>query len=73
MFILGPSHVCATRECLLPNYDTYETPLGNLPLDLSVVEDLHKTGLFGLADPEDEINEHSIEMHLPFIYKAFEK
>ncbi|EIE81358.1 hypothetical protein RO3G_06063 [Rhizopus delemar RA 99-880] len=73
VFILGPSHVCATRECLLPNYDTYETPLGNLPVDWSVIEDLHKTGLFGLADSEDEINEHSIEMHLPFIYKAFEK
>jgi predicted class III extradiol MEMO1 family dioxygenase len=38
-----------------------------------VIEELSKTGLFAAASPSTEIEEHSIEMHLPFVYKAFER
>lgn len=65
--------MCATRYCLLSKCKEYETPLGSLKLDISVIEELSKTGLFAAASPSTEIEEHSIEMHLPFVYKAFER
>ncbi|KAI9256001.1 memo-like protein-domain-containing protein [Sporodiniella umbellata] len=71
IFILGPSHVSATQECLLSKCSSYETYLGDLSLDTKVVQELEKTGLFSYAREDVEVEEHSIEMHLPFVSKVF--
>ncbi|CAG8479529.1 13693_t:CDS:2 [Ambispora leptoticha] len=72
VFILGPSHHIYLPNCALSRCTEYETPFGNLILDTEVIGELRDTGHFAdLAKKEDEA-EHSIEMHLPYLYKTFE-
>ncbi|KAG2149956.1 MEMO1 family [Suillus cothurnatus] len=72
VFILGPSHAFYLSGCALSKCETYETPLGNLTLDREVIEELYKTQQFEYLQPRREQGEHSIEMHLPYVYKVFE-
>ncbi|CAM6105097.1 unnamed protein product [Calypogeia fissa] len=72
VFILGPSHYHFTRKCALSRVSTYETPLGNLPIDLEIYQELKATGKFEDMDINVDEAEHSMEMHLPYIAKIFQ-
>ncbi|CAO3600476.1 unnamed protein product [Absidia cylindrospora] len=73
VFILGPSHHFYLDGCALSRCDTYQTPLGDLTLDKQVISDLYETtGDFTWMKRSVDEDEHSIEMHLPYIYKIFE-
>ncbi|KAJ2864448.1 hypothetical protein GGH94_002900 [Coemansia aciculifera] len=74
VFILGPSHHVYMRRCAFSQCTEYETPLGNIQVDRKAISELQRKGRgawesMGLEVDEDE---HSLEMHLPFIYKIFE-
>ncbi|KAF7724996.1 hypothetical protein EC973_000489 [Apophysomyces ossiformis] len=71
VFLLGPSHHVYLNGCALSQCDTYETPLGDLTLDRSVIEELYATGHFVWMNKDVDEDEHSIEMHLPYTYKIF--
>ncbi|CAO3616003.1 unnamed protein product [Cunninghamella echinulata] len=73
VFILGPSHHVYLDGCALSKYETYDTPLGNLALDREVISELYVTKQFTLMSKSADEDEHSIEMHLPYIFKIFEK
>ncbi|KAG2209540.1 hypothetical protein INT47_008384 [Mucor saturninus] len=73
VFLLGPSHQAYFDGCNLSKCDTYETPLGNLQVDRQVTEALYQTEKFGYMTKTMDEREHSLEMHLPFIYKLFER
>ncbi|KAL9363473.1 hypothetical protein Peur_046258 [Populus x canadensis] len=45
----------------------YKTPIGDLPIDLEVIEELKATGKFELMDLQVDEHEHSMEMHLPYL------
>ncbi|TKA38019.1 hypothetical protein B0A54_10624 [Friedmanniomyces endolithicus] len=51
----------------------YATPLGNLPIDRETTAELHKTGHFEWMSQSVDEDEHSLEMHLPYIYKMLSK
>ncbi|RUP45251.1 MEMO1 family [Jimgerdemannia flammicorona] len=72
VFILGPSHHEYLPGCALSILKKYQTPLGDLTLDLEVIKALKKTGHFTEMTKCVDEDEHSIEMHLPYIYKIFE-
>ncbi|KAJ3195855.1 hypothetical protein HK101_010833 [Irineochytrium annulatum] len=72
IFILGPSHHVYLNGCALSSCECYETPLGNLQLDLDVIKELKDTGHFSDMSVEVDEDEHSIEMHLPYIYKVMD-
>ena len=91
VFILGPSHHVWLDGCALSKCKEYETPIGNLPLDVdsklfrasfrsdtytknfeSAVQELRQTGVFSDMDIGTDEDEHSIEMHLPYVRKIFE-
>ncbi|GAA6061627.1 hypothetical protein JCM10212_000969 [Sporobolomyces blumeae] len=72
VFVLGPSHHVYLDGCALSRCKTYSTPVGDLPLDLETIAELHETGKFGKMDKETDEDEHSIEMHLPYIRKVFQ-
>ncbi|GAA5973133.1 hypothetical protein JCM11641_006284 [Rhodosporidiobolus odoratus] len=72
VFVLGPSHHFYLDGCALSQCDKYETPIGDLPLDRQTIDKLHATGRFELMDEGEDEEEHSIEMHLPYIRKVFE-
>ncbi|KAJ2740820.1 hypothetical protein GGI20_005599 [Coemansia sp. BCRC 34301] len=74
VFILGPSHHVYLRRCAFTQCTEYQTPLGSISVDRDTIAELQHKGKdswasMGLAVDEDE---HSLEMHLPFIYKIFE-
>jgi len=72
VFILGPSHHVYLEGCALSKCTSYETPIGDLPLDLETIAELKATGEFSDMDVDTDQEEHSIEMHLPYIRKIFE-
>ncbi|EJD03938.1 UPF0103-domain-containing protein [Fomitiporia mediterranea MF3/22] len=72
VFILGPSHHVYLDCCALSRFQEYATPIGNLPLDIETIEELRKTGSFEDMRSDTDEDEHSIEMHLPYVRKAFE-
>ncbi|CAO3660743.1 unnamed protein product [Umbelopsis vinacea] len=72
VFILGPSHHIFIDGCAISRATQCETPLGNLTVDTEIVAELRETGIFNHISNAVDEEEHSIEMHLPFIYKVFE-
>ncbi|EDV93251.1 protein MEMO1 [Drosophila grimshawi] len=72
IFILGPSHHVRLRGCALSVTKKYKTPLYDLKIDTEVNAELEKTGQFTWMDIKTDEDEHSIEMHLPYIAKVME-
>ncbi|GMH11907.1 hypothetical protein Nepgr_013748 [Nepenthes gracilis] len=72
VFLLGPSHHYYTPKCALSRATIYQTPIGDLALDLEVNKELEATGKFGWMDLGVDEAEHSMEMHLPYLAKVFE-
>jgi MEMO1 family protein len=73
VFLLGPSHHHYLATCALTRCDYYETPLGNLRIDKDTVAELHASGEFDKMSQRVDENEHSLEMHLPYIYKILSR
>lgn len=59
-----------TQGCALTRTATYQTPLYDLHVDKQVTQELHSTGHFEWMDIQTDEEEHSIELHLPYIAKA---
>jgi AmmeMemoRadiSam system protein B len=72
VFILGPSHHIYMDGCAVSGAAECETPLGTLRVDTKVVEQLLKTSLFEQISIDQEEEEHSLEMHMPWIAKCFD-
>jgi hypothetical protein len=72
VFLLGPSHHVFLRRCALSKCATYATPLGNLAVDTGIYDELRATGHFVDMDVDVDEAEHSLELHLPYIFKCFE-
>jgi MEMO1 family protein len=70
IFILGPSHHIYLERCALSGASVVQTPLGDLTIDDVIRENLLKTGNFDITPQDVDEDEHSIEMHLPYIAKA---
>nr|CAG4643369.1 EOG090X09ZA [Ilyocryptus agilis] len=73
VFILGPSHHVRLSGCALSSVAKYRTPFYDLSIDTQVYKELNNTGCFEWMSLETDEDEHSIEMHLPYIAKVFEK
>lgn len=73
IFLLGPSHHHYLTKAALSKCTHYGTPLGNLTVDRETTAELYKTGLFEWMSQSVDEDEHSLEMHLPYIYKMFTK
>ncbi|GAP85445.1 putative duf52 domain-containing protein [Rosellinia necatrix] len=69
IFLLGPSHTYYLRGCALTTFGQYLTPFGELIVDEPVVQKLRDTGKFQDIPVHSDVGEHSLEMHLPYIYK----
>lgn len=72
VFIIGPSHHVYLKGCALSSLAVYETPLYDLPIDHKIYEDLKGTGRFEIMSQTVDEDEHSIEMHLPYVAKVME-
>ncbi|ESO94280.1 hypothetical protein LOTGIDRAFT_118701, partial [Lottia gigantea] len=72
VFILGPSHHVRLSGCALSSAEKYVTPLYDLHIDSKVYEELYSTNSFEVMSMNIDEDEHSIEMHLPYIAKVME-
>mgnify|MGYP001821718861 FL=1 len=69
--LLGPAHRVYLRGMALPSADTFATPLGDIPIDVAAVE--RALGLPGTqVSDEAHADEHSLEVHLPFLQTVLE-
>lgn len=69
--VLGPAHRVLLRGCASPTAIWFETPLGKIPIAQELIEYLLKQKLIH-NDDIAHANEHSIEVHLPFLQTIFE-
>ena len=63
--VIGPSHRVYLNGTSVAEYDSYETPLGNLPIDKKFADELIEK--FGLHFQADAHSEHSTEVQMPFV------
>jgi len=73
VFVLGPSHTYYLRGCGLTTFAKYSTPFGDLTVDQPVTKQLAETGLFSSIPPHRDVQEHSLEMHLPYLWRRLEQ
>ncbi|PWA02172.1 hypothetical protein BB558_001696 [Smittium angustum] len=71
IFIIGPSHSVYFEDCCLSISDEWETPFGNIHVDRKTIDELNQTGSFSEMSLEEEEDEHSLEMMVPYLYKVF--
>ncbi|GEQ67259.1 hypothetical protein JCM33374_g923 [Metschnikowia sp. JCM 33374] len=70
VFILGPSHHVYFKDtALLSGHAFYDTPIGKVPVDTEVCKKLagSMSELFDYMSESVDEDEHSFEMHLPFL------
>jgi AmmeMemoRadiSam system protein B len=72
IFLIGPSHHFYSKRCLLSQATLYETPLYDIEVDREVTEALRSSGHFDIVDAAQEEDEHSLELHTPFIAHVME-
>ena len=65
--VIGPSHRVPMEEVLsVPRATHYETPLGQIPLDLEFIDSLLKYSMFQNVPQVNEL-EHSVQIELPLL------
>ncbi|WP_456322883.1 AmmeMemoRadiSam system protein B [Hydrogenimonas sp.] len=65
--VIGPSHRVYVSGTSVGQYDLYETPLGDLPVDRVLADEIIQK--FGMSFIPDAHHEHSTEVQMPFIKK----
>ncbi len=67
IIIIGPSHRISMEEILsVPRVTHYQTPLGQVPLDVELINKLLKYSLFQNV-PQAHKNEHSVQIEIPLL------
>ncbi|EAR99554.4 AmmeMemoRadiSam system protein B (macronuclear) [Tetrahymena thermophila SB210] len=69
VFLLGPCHHIYMNGCGISGLEKFQTPLGDITLDKQTIQELKNTGKFDVVSKKNEEDEHSLEMHLPYIQK----
>jgi AmmeMemoRadiSam system protein B len=71
VLLLGPVHREASERLLLPESEAYQTPLGLCPVDLEAVQRLASRGPCFVFDDIPHLEEHCLEVQLPFLQTLF--
>jgi AmmeMemoRadiSam system protein B len=67
VFLLGPSHHVYLKGVALTGLDLFRTPLGDIKVDQPILAALRASKLFKELTKAQEEDEHSLELHLPYI------
>lgn len=71
VILLGPSHRVSFHGLAAPTQDTFRTPLGPVAIDQTKLKSLTRFKQFLFLD-EAHDQEHSLEVHLPFLQKVLD-
>jgi hypothetical protein len=72
ILVIAPSHRVPFRGIALSEFDTYRTPLGDIPVDMDSVANIEGTGndyIEYMTDAHEK--EHSLEVQLPLLQHFF--
>jgi AmmeMemoRadiSam system protein B len=69
VFLLFPSHHYYLSGAATTGCSEYATPIGNLTIDTALVKQIQQDWGLEVMDRGVDEDEHSSEMHLPYIYK----
>ncbi|MFA6015777.1 MAG: AmmeMemoRadiSam system protein B [Gallionellaceae bacterium] len=69
--LLGPTHRVAVRGLALPGVEAFDTPLGRIPLDTELADQLSRFPQISI-NPQVHAQEHSLEVQLPFLQCVLE-
>jgi hypothetical protein len=67
--LLGPSHFAAFSGLAASSAQIFQSPLGPVPVDETALDRIHHLPQVNTLDAAHE-NEHSLEVHLPFLQLA---
>ncbi|MDR0442875.1 MAG: AmmeMemoRadiSam system protein B [Treponema sp.] len=71
VIIMGPIHDKREKGLFLSNSHSFHTPLGNIPVDEEITEELEFYGNYFEINDIPHLGEHSIEIILPFVKYCF--
>ncbi len=69
--VIGPLHASREEGLFLSDSEWFETPIGDIAVDLALCEELATCGTSFVSNDIPHLEEHSIEILLPFIKRAF--
>lgn len=67
VFLLGASHRMGFDGASVFRGDAFVTPLGEVPVDTEITQNLATISPYFAHDPRSHIEEHSLEVQLPFL------
>lgn len=70
VIILAPAHRVFVETIAVSSADEFETPIGNLEINKVINDEIKSIG--GAENDDAFLNEHSVEVQLPFIKTIFE-
>lgn len=68
--VMGPYHSEAENRFALMKEGSWETPLGRLPVDAELARAILKQAPELKGDPADHLEEHGIEVQIPFLQRG---
>ncbi len=69
--LLGPIHGGKPEGVFLTESEYFETPIGDVPVDSELCGELESCGTLFVTNDIPHLEEHSIEVLLPFVKRAF--
>lgn len=69
--VLGPWHGANEQGVFLPESSVFRTPLGDLRVDGQICDELESSGTVFVRNDIPHMQEHSIELQLPFMKRLF--
>ena len=72
IILIGPAHRVAFRGIAAPTVDTFDTPLGGVPIDREAIAKIQDLPQVVLDDARHK-DEHSLEVHIPFLQRILRK
>ncbi|PHH83293.1 hypothetical protein CDD82_2473 [Ophiocordyceps australis] len=69
VFLLGPSHTYYLDDCAVTTYAKYQTPFGDFKVDADTLQQIKHAGHMKDIPRGKDADEHSLEMHLPYLWK----
>ena len=67
--LLGPAHRVAIRGLAAPSVEAFQTPLGPVSIDRAAIDEIVALPQVAIDD-EAHREEHSLEVHLPFLQRV---
>ncbi|KAF4978520.1 hypothetical protein FZEAL_5118 [Fusarium zealandicum] len=73
VFVLGPSHTYILEGCAATTFSKYATPFGDLTIDQELAKTIEDAAYMEPMPQSNEVDEHSLEMHMPYLYLRCEQ